>query len=450
VYLGVVAIVGDARGRLAFVPAYRAGEQPVLEWAVHMRRLPDEARADVRLARGSLDRAELEAIAQLLVRFHRSARSDAAIAAFGSVQQVSQNVEENFSQVAQLPGAELAPDQLAMVERYQREFLRKNAALFAARAASGCVRDGHGDLRLEHIYRIAPDQHVIVDCIEFNDRFRFADVCADLAFLSMDLRYHGRADLAELLIAAYARGCGDYGLYGLIDFYESYRAFVRAKVAALLACDAEVSQAARERAQTSARRYYLLALSAARPALARRRLIATMGQIASGKSTLAEALATRLGLCVLSADRVRKELLGVDARTPLHDAAFSGAYTPELSARVYATLRERATLLLRSGRSVILDATFRERRQREMAAGLALELGAEALFLECRCPRELTRERLRARARGPSVSDGRMDVYDAVARSSEPTTELPAGSHLVLDTSAPLEATLARALQYVR
>lgn len=450
VYLGVVAVVADGAGGFVFRAQDQLGGAPVIDWAVHMRRLGDGDRADKRLARGALDRPEVEAVARRLVRFHESAGSDPALARFGDRAQIAANVEENFAQVAGLAGELWREDELRAIERYQRAFLQDNAALFEGRVAGGYVRDGHGDLRLEHIYRTADGEHVIIDCIEFNERFRFADVCADLAFLSMDLRYHGRADLADLLLAEYARGSADFELYRLVDFYESYRAFVRAKVAAFLAHDQDVGEAARRTAARAAHRYFMLALSAARPPASRPRLVATMGLIASGKTSVAEALATRAGLCVLSADRVRKELLGVDPHAPLHDGAFSGAYTPEVSARVYATLRERASLVLRSGRSAIVDATFRARSERDLAVEAALEAGADVLFLECRCPPEVTRERLRARARGPSVSDGRAEVYEAVARSSEPVDELTPAKHVLLDTTLPLERNVELALQHLR
>src|SRR6185369_5925784 len=112
-------------------------------------------------------------------------------------------------------------------------FLVENEPTFRRRIADQRVRDGHGDLRLEHIY-LRSDDVTIIDCIEFNDRFRFADVCADVAFLSMDLAVHRRVDLAERLLATYAREADDFDLYAVVDFYESYRAFVRAKISSFM------------------------------------------------------------------------------------------------------------------------------------------------------------------------------------------------------------------------
>ena len=116
------------------------------------------------------------------------------------------------TEVARLAPDHVAASELRAAQDYQRAFLRAHAALLVERARAGYVRDGHGDLRLEHVYREASGEHVIIDCIEFNERFRFADVCADLAFLSMDLRDHGykACDVAALheVLETFARAAG--------------------------------------------------------------------------------------------------------------------------------------------------------------------------------------------------------------------------------------------------
>jgi aminoglycoside phosphotransferase family enzyme len=336
VYLGVVAIVGEPGAALRFVPASDVDPQEVLEWAVHMKRLDEGQRADALLTQGQLARADLEAVARLLADFHRAARADAHTAAFGEAAVIQGNVDENFAQVEATIADHLSESERAELEDFQRRFLTTHAALFARRVREGRVRDGHGDLRLEHVYR-EQDGYVVLDCIEFNERFRFADVCADLAFLAMDLRYHDRVELAEYFVSSYACASGDYELYALLDFYESYRAMVRAKVTSFLAEDGEVQAATRERARHEARRYYLLALSAARRSVRPSRMVIVAGLVASGKSTLAEALAAELAVPLLSADCTRKELLGMASREPGHDPGCWRAYSHAMSERLEAT-----------------------------------------------------------------------------------------------------------------
>jgi aminoglycoside phosphotransferase family enzyme/predicted kinase len=445
VYRGVVPITRDALGEHAI-----GGGGPVVDYAVHMRRLPLEGRADRRLDRGEFGVEEVDALARCVAHFHARAARSARISEFGRVELIRRNVEENFAQGSAPLRAIASEDAEREVEQRQLAFLDKHGELFRRRIADGHIRDGHGDLRLEHVYMVGPSEPepvpvpAIIDCIEFNERFRFADVCADVAFLSMDLAWHGRHDLKERLLATYARETGDHDLYALVDFYESYRAYVRAKVSAFSLGSGELSFEARTKLERDARRYLLLALAAERPPLARPRLIAVGGMIASGKSSLAEALGERLAAPVIGSDETRKRLRGIEATAPLHDGAWQDAYAPEVTARVYAELSRRARVVLESGRSVVLDATFRSRAERAAARRLAASVGASFRFVECRASEPVARARLADRARGPSVSDGRLEIYDEFARHYEPVTEFGAEEHVIVDTSGPLEASLAQ------
>jgi aminoglycoside phosphotransferase family enzyme/predicted kinase len=437
VYRGVRVITRDAQGlhRIEHASAADGGE--VVDYAVEMQRLQDADAADARLQAGRLDKAHLALIAERLAQFHASARADAETAQFGERAQIEQNVSENFEQTRETAPEFLSADGIAAIERWQRGFLEREHARFEERVRAGRIRDGHGDLRLEHCYLGADGAVQIIDCIEFNERFRYGDVCADVAFLAMDLSWHERPDLSESFLASYARASGDYDLYSVVDFYESYRAYVRGKVASLLAADASADETTRERARGTARKYYRLAEACSREALAKPRLYAVGGIIASGKSTIAKQLAEGLAAPVLEADFTRKQLAGLDPHTPWHDAAFSGHYGPEQTRAVYAELLRRAEVILRSGRSAIIDASFRERAQRQAARAQAAALGCELVFVECVAPAEVCRQRLRERARGPSTSDGRADIFDDFVRSYEVVTELAAGEHVRIDTSAP-------------
>jgi hypothetical protein len=263
-----------------------------------------------------------------------------------------------------------------------------------------------------------------------------------VVFLAMDLAWHGRVDLAERFIARYAREAGDYDLYPLVDFYQSYRAFVRGKIASITAGDEAVSLRARERAAAEARRYFLLALASERQALVPARVIAVGGVIASGKSTLANALGREMPAPVVDADRTRKHLAGVAPEHPLPEGPWAGVYSPEFTRKVYSELSRRASAVLASGRPVILDASFRARAHRAEARRLAREMGVPFIFLECRAPEALCRERLREREKTRTVSDGRIEVFDDFAQSWEPVDELEPSEHVVLDTSEPVAANL--------
>ncbi|MEY4549791.1 MAG: hypothetical protein RL685_5986 [Pseudomonadota bacterium] len=457
VYLGVVPVLRISTGQHSFaldedaaavttrVTAEATTE--IVDWAVHMRRLPDRDRADVRLQEGRLSAGQLKKLAEALSRFHRAAASSPRIAAFGHVAAIRDNVRENFDQAHQRLAGLVSAAQQREVESWQLSFLEQHSGLFEQRVRNGHVRDGHGDLRLEHVYIDEQDQPLVIDCIEFNERFRYGDTCADIAFLAMDLAFHERVDLAERFLAAYAKSSQDHDLYTLVDFYESYRAYVRAKISALgldAAARPAQQEPERQELEQQARRYLLLALASKRPFDSPPRLLALAGMIASGKSTLAAAIAEELPGIHLSSDLLRKELLGVDAHTPMREEAFAAHYSESASEGVYVELLRRAELVLRSGRSVVLDASFRSSAARAAALALAARCEAPFTLIECRVPPEVCRARLAERALAPSESDGRAQIFDDFALRYEPISELSEREHVVLDTSGTPAESLVR------
>ena len=435
-YLGLVPVRRDAAGRHHF---HADGE--VVDWAVHMLRLPDEMRADVRLQHHTLSTAHIDATASMLADFHARARDDAEVSRWATVEAITRNVTENFAEVDPAAEGLLAEAEAREIERAQLDFLRDHAPFFERRIAERRIREGHGDLRLDHLYLGDHRELTIIDCIEFDERFRHADVCADIAFLSMDLAARGRVDLAERLLARYAQAADDYDLYAVVDFYECYRAYVRGKVSTLTARHA--TGESREQALVDARRHFALALATGRRSLLAPVVVAVGGVIASGKSTVAEALGDRLSAPVLDADRTRKRLVGLAPTEHDRSAAFEGPYSPAMTDRVYAELVTRASTVLASGRPVVLDASFRTSSMRQAARDLATAQGVPFLMVECRARPEVCRERLVQREQGASISDGRLAVFDAFCARTEPVTELSLAERLVVDTERPLEATLA-------
>jgi len=435
-YLGLVPVRVDEQGRHHFGPT---GD--VVDWAVHMLRLPDELRADERLAAGTLTTKHVDAVAAALADFHARARADAAISQWGTVEAIARNVRENFDEADPAREGLLTAAQAREIECWQLDFLRDRARVFERRRESGHIRDGHGDLRLDHLYLGDAGELTIIDCIEFSDRFRCGDVCADVAFLSMDLAAHGHVELAERLLARYARAADDYDLYAVIDFYESYRAYVRGKVSSLTA--RQTTSALREHALADARRHFALALSAKRRSLLDPVVVAVGGVIASGKSTIADALGDRLSAPVIDADRTRKHLVGLAPTTRDNSGAFEGPYALAMTDRVYAEMMLRASTVLESGRPVVLDASFRTEDLRRAARDLATEHGVPFLMVECRVRPEVARERLVRREQETSVSDGRLAIFDAFCARVEPPHELTSAELLVLDTERAVGDSLA-------
>lgn len=446
VYFGVVPVVLGADGR-ARVPrrgeaTLLADDQNVVDWAVHMKRMPEAHRADVLLRDGALDGPAIDRIAETLAAFHDALPPEGRAARYGSRATLEGNLEENFAQTRATIEAWLRPDEADELRRWQRAFLRGHGHLFEERVAKARVRDGHGDLRLEHVY-LEGDRVTILDGIEFNERFRYGDVASDVAFLSMDLAKHRRVDLAERFLAAYARASNDFDLYAVVDFYESYRAYVRGKVASMIVDDPSVDEPTRRRASDDAREYFVLARAVGRRNLLAPSVVAVGGVIASGKSTVATFLGEALSAPVVDADRTRKFMIGVAPSKKLDEAAWSGAYDPGFTEHVYEEVLRRAEVVLASGRPVVIDASFRSATMRAAARDLAQKYGAPFRFVECRTPKSVCRERLRERELHRGVSDGRIAIFDDFCARFEVVDELVASEHLVLDTTLAMPANEA-------
>ena len=252
-YLGVISITRDDR---RFV---LEGRGEVVEYAVKMRHLPQEAMMDMLLIAGQVTPEMVSGVARKVADFHRKAESSDAISAFGDLPTITENTEENFSQTDKYIGVTIPQETYQHIKDYTENFIEDSVALFRRRMAEGRIRDCHGDLHAAHI--CFTDGICIYDCIEFNDRFRYCDVASEVAFLAMDLDNYGRADLSRRFVDDYVAFSQDAELLQLLAFYKCYRAYVRGKVEGFKLDDPHISQDEKKRTLTVARRYFELAES---------------------------------------------------------------------------------------------------------------------------------------------------------------------------------------------
>jgi uncharacterized protein len=251
IYLGLVTI-SEAGG--AF---FLDGPGTPVEYAVKMVRMPEEKMMARVMAQGGVDKETMDRIVAILVPFYAKAATGEEISRFGTAAAVGVNVLENFAQTRDFIGCPaLSSGQHARLSAYARDFLAREE-LFMRRIEAGRIRDCHGDLYSANIC-LADSIH-IYDCIEFNERFRYCDVASDVAFLAMDLDFHGLPALATYFIDTFQAAAGDAGLPAMLNFYKCYRACVRGKINLFTAQDPEVDPAARERCLAMAGRYFALA-----------------------------------------------------------------------------------------------------------------------------------------------------------------------------------------------
>ena len=284
VYLGVKRLVRSPDGSLAF-----NDRGPAIDYLVHMRRLPDESSLAALAASGDAGEAEVRSVARHLAVFHATAPE--APEHYGRAALLWRNARENLASLESPSGRLLTHPMGEEVGTFMRDFLRSRKAALAARVAGGKLRDGHGDLRCEHVY-FEGGTIQIIDCIEFCSRFRFGDVALDLGFLAMDLAASGFAALARALIDEYELASGD-DLSTWMPFCTAYRATVRCKVALVRAGEPEFSVAERESACLEAARYLYAALRFCRgdekPCL-----VVVGGRTGTGKTTAARLLSAVL------------------------------------------------------------------------------------------------------------------------------------------------------------
>ncbi len=395
VYLGVADVVLD-------------GEP--LDHMVVMRRLPDERRLTAIASRGEEFTGWLLAVAEALVSFHRSAARSPEISHAATALALRSDWEANFVETDRFVGGILDDSDEVEIRRRALRWVDERAGLLAARIASGRICDGHGDLQADDIFCLN-DGVRILDCIEFSDRLRHVDVCADGAFLAMDLERLGHPEAADRFLLDYQELADDRFPEPLLHHYLAARAYVRAKVSCLRADQGAPGAAAQ------ARQFQRIA----REHLRRSQVTVVLvgGLPGSGKSTLASGLGDARGWTVLRSDEIRHEARGLPGMRIAQDPA--GRYGPDATDAVYGELLHQAEQALGQAESVILDASWIDGRQRNAARGMAARTSSELVELCCEVPpEEADRRILRRLAAGSSVSEATPDVREAMHQRMDP------------------------------
>jgi aminoglycoside phosphotransferase family enzyme len=255
VYIGVLPVSYDGRH-------HRMGEGEggeVVEYAVKMKKIPKNALMKSLFSSGELREDHLREITRILAGFHLSAEHSPEIDTFGEPEVFKVNTDENFEQTEKYIGTTIEEEDFCAIREWTNDFYETNINLFRKRIRAGKIRDCHGDLHMEHV--CLTEKPSIIDCIEFNDRFRYSDILADIAFLLMDLEYQGGQRFADQLWRFYSQQAGELGMEALLAFYKVYRAYVRGKVTSFQLDDAQIGPQEKESAAQTATRYFQLARS---------------------------------------------------------------------------------------------------------------------------------------------------------------------------------------------
>ena len=448
-YLGVVPIrllVGKGLSPDTYTVDGRTGK--IVEYAVKMRRLPEDRMLNRLIERGEATPRMVERVAEVLVPFHEStSQTSQAFARYGDWA-IRYNHRENLQQWTPYVGRVLTPEQHAICTAYAEAFFARKANMLQRRVKQLRIRRTHADLRSDAI--CLEDGVCIMDAVEFNKRISVLDIARDVGFLQMDLEYRDRPDLARAFVRRYQKLAHDPDLPEVLPFYAYYSACVRGKVEAFLLDIPSVSEKDKRGAAKRAQAYFKLACLYAetlRPAM----LVITCGLSGTGKSTVAKELARPLRAKVIASDVVRKRLAGLDPRTKALDEYREGLYSPRMTARTYSEMLKEAREALMAGKSVILDAAFLARSDRRAAARLAREAGAQFACVLTEADEPVIRERLGVRlAKRRDPSDARWEIYVQQKRRFQRPSEVPDDRRILIDASRVMKSQISAAIRTLR
>ena len=233
------------------------GEGKPVEYAVKMKRLPQDKILSKLLEENKVDNTLIDRIAKIITDFHAKAETNQRISGFGALTIIKTNWDENFDQTKEYIDKTISAKDFGTIRQRVKKFIAENSTVFEKRIKENRVKDCHGDIHSGNIFAV--DKVYIFDAIEFNERFRYSDVAADVAFLAMDLDFRGRHDLSDFFVEKYIKYSGDRELTKLLPFYECYRAYVRGKVVGFRLKDPNINDQGKLVAIKEAEAYFKLA-----------------------------------------------------------------------------------------------------------------------------------------------------------------------------------------------
>ncbi|WP_087003622.1 AAA family ATPase [Rhizobium sullae] len=391
-YLGVKSLSRDRNGAVCFAEGGTS-----IDAVVEMVRFDQDLLFDRLAAADKLTDDLMTSTARMIVRYHQDAIVTQGRDGAADMKAVLTVNRKGFA-----TSTLFAEHEVVAFDRLFRGALERHADRLRARSAAGKTRRCHGDLHLRNICLLDGEPRLF-DCIEFNDAIATVDVLYDLAFLLMDLWHHGHRHHANLVANRYFDESDNEDGFILLPFFLAVRAAVRAHVTAT---QAETAKANIEALRAEAQSYFELAreLLVARPP----RLIALGGLSGSGKTTVAERLASHIGMApgarIVESDRLRKAMHGVPAETRLPRAA----YRREVSERVYLEMVLRTDAILSDGGCVVADAVFDDAEHRAAIETPACRRNIRFSGFWLDADPTLLRKRVEDRRAGPS--DARLEV----------------------------------------
>ncbi len=431
IYLDIIGIGGTPEAPVL-------NSEPIIEYAVRMRQFPQTARLDNVLAENALHPEHIDRLADNIAAFHQQAEIANSGSSYGEPATVLEPVERNFQTIFPLLSDEKDIQQLERLKQWSLAKYEQLLPHIEQRKANGFIRNCHGDMHLANIALIE-GKITIFDCIEFNDSLRWIDVISEIAFTCMDLIDRHQPSYAARLLDRYLQRTGDYAGLVLLQFYQVYRALVRAKVAIIQASDAMHSEQEKQHTLLQYREYADLATTFTHHHAPT--LFITHGVSGSGKTTLTQPVLEKFNLIRLRSDVERKRLFGLPAEAQTDATIKWDVYGADASQRTFEHLLITARQLCQNGFSVIVDATFLKQAHRKPFQALAQELKISFVILNFQVEEQLIHAWIKKRTdEGTDASEATIEVMQRQQVTKEPILANEA-DHIINIDSGSEDAT---------
>ncbi|QAR33234.1 gluconate kinase [Geovibrio thiophilus] len=428
-----------ARKEKSFEITEYENTQNTLEYVVTMKRIPEDCFLSYKVKEGLITVDDMRKTGRHIADLFSSINTDEASAEEnGGASVVRFNCGENFSQTESFAGRFIDKLFYDFIKKETLAFLDKHSDIFASRVKSGFVVNGHGDLRAEHVF-FERDKVGLIDCIEFNKRFRYNDVVSEAAFICMELDELGRTDLSDALAEGFFEKYNDENSIKLFNFYKCYRAFVRAKVTCFLLAQKGEEWEGFAGAKKSVDRLIDLAAAYALN-MEQAKTLMFYGYMGCGKSKNAKVFSEKFAAANYNTDVERKLLCGLQPTDSRKIEMETGIYIREKSLEVYAHLGRKAAEKAKTGRMTVLDGTFSDPAFVK-AAEESTDFDKKILFT---ADDSVILERFKERAKKTAVTDGREEIY-----FQHKDKFVDAGADLSVETTGCIEDNARRIMEFL-